>query len=58
MDMVTVELKIKKVIESGDKKHQKGESIKLLQKYGIIDKNQRVTPRYQEIIVRRTEVHD
>lgn len=57
MDMVAVEQKIKKVLKSRAKNYQKTESLKMLQQYGIIDKDQRVTPRYQNVIVKKTTIN-
>ncbi len=57
MDMVAVELKIKKVLESRGRTYRKTESVKLLQQYGIIDKNECVTPRYQDVIVKKTKAN-
>lgn len=55
--MVAVELKIKKVLESRGRTYRKTESVKLLQQYGIIDKNECVTPRYQDVIVKKTKAN-
>lgn len=57
MDMVAVELKIKKVLESRNKNYKKAESVMLLQKYGIIDKNQCVTPKYQDVVTKRVKAN-
>lgn len=56
--MVELERKIKNVLEARNKVYQKDESIKILQKYGIIDKEQRVTPRYQDVVVKRAKPND
>ena len=48
-DMVSVSMKINRIIKTPSKKPTKAEAAQMLRSYGVLDQNNRVKPEYKKI---------
>lgn len=51
--MVVIAQKIKEVIDAPEKEFNKKEAISILRYCGILDKNNNITPKFKDIVVRK-----